>query len=111
MLRKEIVEALLTFRHERDWEQFHTPKNLAIAITVEAAELLEHFQWTTEAGGVDIAAREPVLEEIADVAILLTYLSHDLGIDLDAAVSQKLLINGERYPVGTSRGSARKHGA
>ncbi len=109
MLRKETVAALLTFRHERDWEQFHTPKNLAIAITVEAAELLEHFQWTRETGRVEVASNGPVVEEIADVAILLTYLAHDLGIDLDAAVSQKLQINGQRYPVATSKGTAKKH--
>lgn len=109
MLRKETINALLAFRREREWGQFHTPKNLAIAISVEAAELLEHFQWTTEAGTAEVVSSEPVIAEIADVAILLTYLVHDLGVDLDAAVMQKLVVNGQRYPVTTSRGNARKH--
>ncbi len=110
MLRKATLDALLAFRRERDWDQFHTPKNLAIAISVEAAELLEQFQWTTEAGARDLTSNEALMEEIADVAILLTYLAHDLGVDLDAAVAKKLAINGQRYPVATSRGNATKHG-
>lgn len=109
MIRKELVDALLEFRRERDWSQFHTPKNLAIAIAVEAGELLEQFQWTTDAYDPAAASRESVRDEIADVAILLTYLAHDLGIDLDAAVTHKLALNGERYPVATSRGNATKH--
>jgi dCTP diphosphatase len=111
MLHDDTVEALLTFRRERDWEQFHTPKNLAIAIAVEAAELLEHFQWTTEAGSASPDPAGPLEEEVADVAILLTYLVHDLGIDLGAAVARKLEINEQRYPVAASRGHARKHSA
>ncbi|HET8649328.1 MAG TPA: nucleotide pyrophosphohydrolase [Gemmatimonadales bacterium] len=103
------MAALLAFRHERDWEQFHTPKNLAIAISVEAAELLEHFQWTTDAGAPSQGDENAISEEIADVAILLTYLTHDLGIDLDAAVARKLAINGARYPLEQSRGTAKKY--
>ena len=109
MLRKEIVDALLAFRKDRDWKQFHTPKNLAIAISVEAAELLEQFQWTKEEGAVAAGSSDAIKQEIADVAILLTYLAHDLGIDLDAAVARKLAINGEHYPLETSKGSAQKH--
>jgi NTP pyrophosphatase (non-canonical NTP hydrolase) len=111
MLPDHTVDALLAFRHERDWEQFHTPKNLAIAIAIEAAELLEHFQWTTERGALDPTSLEPVSEEIADVAILLTYLAHDLGVDLNAAVTRKLVINGQRYPAATSRGHSRRPGS
>lgn len=109
MLRDETVAALLSFRRERDWEQFHTPKNLAIAISVEAAELLEHFQWTADSDTASRADQDALSEEIADVAILLTYLAHDLKIDLDAAVARKLAINGQRYPVESSRGTARKY--
>jgi dCTP diphosphatase len=112
MLSEATRAALLAFRHERDWEQFHTPKNLAIAISVEAGELLEQFQWTSEGtappGGV---ASEAVLHEIADVAILLTYLATDLGVDIDAAVRLKLALNEERYPVARSKGNALKHEA
>lgn len=109
MLNKETIQALLAFRRERDWEQFHTPKNLAIAIAVEAAELLEHFQWTSELAPGEAGGSEALAEEIADVAILLTYLAHDLGIEMDQAVLRKLAINGRQYPVATSKGSARKH--
>jgi dCTP diphosphatase len=106
----ESVEALLNFRRERDWERFHTPKNLAIAISVEAAELLEHFQWSADSDVQSAGLGEKVRDEIADVAILLIYLAHDLKIDLDAAVRHKLEVNRDRYPVETSRGNARKHG-
>jgi NTP pyrophosphatase (non-canonical NTP hydrolase) len=106
MLDPTLVEALLAFRRAREWEQFHTPKNLAIAISVEAGELLEQFQWTHEG-----AIREPsaaLRHEMADVAILLTYLAHDLGVDLSDAVREKLADNDRRYPVDEARGSARK---
>jgi len=108
MLSKPTLDRLLAFRRERDWEQFHTPKNLAIAIVVESAELLEQFQWTkASAAPEDLAG---LREEMADVAILLTYLAHDLGIDLDDAVVHKLSANGRRYPVEQSKGVARKAG-
>jgi len=111
MLSEATRAALMAFRHERDWEQFHTPKNLAIAISVEAGELLEQFQWTGE-GAVppQSIASEAVVHEIADVAILLTYLATDLGVDIDAAVNLKLALNEQRYPVAKSRGNAVKHG-
>lgn len=111
MLRADLVEALLAFRRERDWEQFHTPRNLAAALSVEAAELLEHFLWTPD-GGVDAVAAEKraaIAAEIADVAMYLTYLAHDLGIDIDAAAQAKLAVNAERYPVAKARGSSRKY--
>jgi len=111
MLAETLVRDLLAFRQERDWEQFHTPKNLAIAIAVEADELLEQFQWTRDGN----ASSEPedrvaLRHELADVAILLTYLAHDLGVDLDEAVRDKLRLNAERYPAGENRGRVRKHG-
>lgn len=111
MIPDRIREALLEFRRARDWEQFHSPKNLAIALSVEAAELLELFQWTSEDGGhgVDGKRLSAIKEEMADLAILLTYLAHDLGVDLDRTVQDKLRLNGERYPVESSRGNATKH--
>ena len=109
MLSDDTLSQLLAFRLERNWEQFHTPKNLAIAISVEAGELLEQFQWSTESSLFKVAL-PAVQDEIADVCILLTYLARDLKIDLDEAVRQKLAKNGERYPIETSRGNARKHG-
>ncbi len=102
MLTDETIERLLAFRREREWERFHTPKNLAIAISVEAAELLEQFQWSGE--GEKVAATEAIRHEMADVAILLTYLAKDLSVDLDGAVRAKLELNAAKYPVETNRG-------
>lgn len=111
VLSDDLIARLLTFRTERDWEQFHTPKNLAVAISVEAGELLEQFQWTVDTRPArptdDGLAR--IGDEIADVAILLTYLAHDLGIDIDLAVNAKLARNAQRYPVDKSRGTAVKY--
>ena len=111
MLAEALVRDLLAFRQERDWEQFHTPKNLAIAIAVEAGELLEQFQWTLDGDAPSAPAdRLALRHELADVAILLTYLAHDLGVDLDEAVRDKLRVNAERYPVAENRGRVKKHG-
>lgn len=111
MLDRTLLEDLLRFRSEREWERFHTPKNLSAAIAVEAAELLECFQWSAD-GDLDtlIVEERPAIErEIADIAILLAYLCHDLGVDVDEAVRQKLELNKDKYPVELSRGSARKY--
>lgn len=111
MLSPDLLNQLLAFRRERDWEQFHTPRNLAAAVTTEAAELLEIFRWAHDAT-LDqlVAENRPAIEaEAADIAILLSYLCHDLGIDLEAAVRSKLARNHERYPIESARGTARKH--
>jgi dCTP diphosphatase len=113
MFDERTMEALRGFRRERDWEQFHTPRNLAISIALEAGELLELFQWARDDEEVAAVVRDrrPALEaEIADVAIYLAYLVDDLGIDLDAAVARKLRRNAERYPVELARGDATKRG-
>lgn len=109
MVSDSTLQALLQFRRERDWEQFHTPRNLAVAIAVEAGELLEQFQWaTSDSAPPGSEATTALRHELADVAILLTYLAHDLGIDLDSAVQEKLARNAARYPIEESRGSAVK---
>ncbi|MEI2416571.1 nucleotide pyrophosphohydrolase [Orrella sp. JC864] len=99
------------FAKERDWQQFHSPKNLACALTVEAGELLEHFQWMTEADSRRLAPekREAVGTEIADVLLYLIQLSNALGIDPVAAAQAKLLANARKYPVELSRGHSRKY--
>lgn len=112
MLPDELLQSLLAFRRDRDWEAFHTPRNLAISISLESAELLEHFQWIVgEGDGLDAASEraDQIAEEVADLAIYLSYLCHDLGIDLDRAVRMKLETNAERYPVDRARGRATKH--
>jgi NTP pyrophosphatase (non-canonical NTP hydrolase) len=108
---KRLRDALRDFAAERDWEQFHTPKNLAIAVSVEAAELLERFQWLSEAQALALAGDdlERVREELADVLLYLLRLADVLGIDLEAAADAKLAINAEKYPVDFARGNARKY--
>ena len=111
MITAETLENLLKLRRDRNWEQFHTFKNIAISIFLEAAELLEHVQWIPDSQVSDTVAEkiEEVSAEIADIAIYLTYLSHDLGIDLEQAVKTKLLINEVKYPIDKSRGKALKY--
>lgn len=111
MVTKGTLEALLAFRRERDWEQFHTPKNLAVAISVEAGELLERFQWTVDGteAGASAERLQAVKHELADVAIYLTYLANDLDVDIDACVQEKLAVNRLKYPVNRSKGSASKY--
>lgn len=111
IVAKEILDELLAFRKERDWEKFHTPKNLSIALSVEASELLECFQWAKDAELEDMVVRErgAIEEEIADMAILLSYLCHDLKVDLDRAVESKVEKNRQKYPVYLAYGVATKY--
>ena len=102
---------LRRFAAARDWQQFHTPKNLAMALSVEAAELLEHFQWLTpeQSSRLDAKARRAVGEELADVLLYLTRLADVLGIDPLAAARRKLRLNARKYPVSKAKGNARKY--
>lgn len=112
MLNESVMTALLEFRRKRDWEQFHKPKELASALTIEASELQEVFQWKTDDEVRDLltsSSREKALDEVADVAIVLSYLCHDLDIDLNAAVLSKLKKNEAKYPVDKSYGNAKKY--
>lgn len=106
-LRAEIR----AFARARDWEQFHTPKNLAMAMIVEAAELLEHFQWLTpeQSQALDPKTRAKVAQEIADVMIYLTRLADVLGIDPLQASFEKIKVNEEKYPAEKARGHNRKY--
>ena len=107
-----LIDKLLLFRRERDWEQFHRPKDLAISIVLEAAELLEEFQWKDD-GEIKRYLREGGLarvgEELADIAIYIALMSHDLSIDLLEEIEKKIVKNEGRYPVGKSKGSAKKY--
>jgi NTP pyrophosphatase (non-canonical NTP hydrolase) len=108
----EILRARLAqFAAERDWEQFHNPKNLAMALVAEAGELVEHFQWLTfeEARNLPPDTREEVALEAADVLLYLVRLCDRLGIDLADAAQRKLAINARKYPVQASRGKATKY--
>ncbi len=106
-----LRDALRAFARARDWEPFHTPKNLAMALSVEAAELLEQFQWLTpeESAALDRIRREAVAQEIADVLIYLTRLADVLNIDPLAAAFAKIELNARKYPVEKSRGHHRKY--
>jgi dCTP diphosphatase len=105
-----LKQQVRAFAAERDWEQFHSPKNLAMALIVEAAELVEHFQWLTESQSLSLTAaqREPVAQELADVLIYLVRLADRLDIDLLAAAERKIEINARKYPADRVRGSAKK---
>ena len=106
-----LVKALRAFAQAREWEQFHTPKNLACALSVEASELLEHFQWLTEAQSQSLSPdkKSAVASEAADVFLYLLQLCDKLGIDLMAAAQAKMLVNAEKYPVETARGTSAKY--
>ena len=104
----EAKEQVIAFRDARDWAQFHNPKDLAISINLEAAELLEVFQWS----GTDLEVEQKAskaTEELADVAIYCIYLADRLGVNLPEAISDKIDANSAKYPVDKSRGSARKY--
>lgn len=110
---KALQLRLSEFAAKRDWEQFHTPKNLASALTVEAAELLEQFQWLTAEGStVDSLSDkqlDAIQQEVADVGIYLLRICDVLGIDLERAIDRKLEINTEKYPVELAKGNATKY--
>ena len=110
---KSVQNQLREFAEEREWGQFHSPKNLATALAVEAAELLEPFQWLNEEESHRLADSPAdyarVEEEIADVMIYLLRLADVLGVDLELAVENKIRRNGEKYPVALARGNAVKY--
>jgi dCTP diphosphatase len=107
----ELRDALRVFAAERDWDQFHSPRNLATALAVEAAELLEPFQWLSDEQGANPSpeTRVAVEQEMADVLLYLVRLADRLDVDLAAAARAKIVKNGVKYPVEKSRGSSRKY--
>lgn len=108
---ESLTSEIRAFRDARDWLQFHNPKELAVAITAEAGELLQHFVWqTAEQSEQRVAERKTEIQsEIADVAILLFELADNCGIDLAASMRDKLARNEERYPVAKAKGSNKKY--
>jgi NTP pyrophosphatase (non-canonical NTP hydrolase) len=106
-----LQQRLTAFASARDWGQFHSPKNLAMALSVEAAELLEEFQWLTEEQSktLDDARRERVRLELADVFIYLLRIADVLGVDLMKAADDKIALNERKYPAERVRGDARKY--
>lgn len=108
---KQLHDALDQFATERDWNQFHSPKNLAMALTVETAELQECFQWLTEAQSKELDEHQlaAVRDEIADVQLYLIRLAGKLGVDIELASWAKMEKNAAKYPVDRVKGSARKY--
>ena len=111
----ELKSRVLHFVRERDWEQFHSPKNLSMALAAEAGELMEHFLWSTpdQAAVVarDPAKRERIAEELADVVIYALEFANIAGLDVAAAIERKMTANAARYPVEKARGRSDKYDA
>jgi dCTP diphosphatase len=109
---RALAQELRRFAAERDWVQFHSPKNLVMALTGEVGELAEVFQWVTEdqsrTAASDPRTAQAVRDELADVTLYLVRLADVLGVDLDEAVRHKLTVNAAKYPIETVRGSSRK---
>jgi NTP pyrophosphatase (non-canonical NTP hydrolase) len=107
----ELTQRICAFRDARDWAQFHSPKDLAVALTAEAGELLQHFVWQTPEQSLERVSsrRDEIAGEMADVAILLMEFAEVTGISLGEAVAAKLARNEQRYPVEKARGSNKKH--
>ncbi len=102
---EEIKQALLNFRNERDWEQFHNPKDLALAISIESAELLELFLWKN----ADEANVERIKEELADILSFSFLLAEKYGFDIKEIILEKIKLNGQKYPVDKAKGTAKKY--
>ncbi len=112
MINADLLKQLIEFRREREWEQFHNPKDIAISLSIEAAELLEWFQWRNKTEikqMLETDKREALEDEIADVAVYLSYLCHDLNIDIEQAIQRKMQKNAAKYPVDKVKGRADKY--
>lgn len=106
-----IKRQVRQFVVERDWDQYHSPKNLSMALIVEAAELVEHFQWLTEEQSANLSLEKlaEVEQELADIQVYLISLANNLKLDLIAAVDKKLALNAQKYPADKVRGSSKKY--
>lgn len=108
---KLLSDAVVAFRDQRDWKQFHNPKDVSISLLLEASELLELFQWKREDELASLARdkQQRIAEEVADVFYYTLLLAHDLKIDLATALRDKLAINAQKYPVDVAKGSSKKY--
>ncbi len=107
----QLTESIIKFRDQRDWQQFHNPKDVSLSLVLEATEVLEHFQWKN---GEEIKEyikthKSDIGEELADVFYWVLLLSHDLGIDIEKALKKKMIINAKKYPVKKSKGKNTKY--
>ena len=107
-MTEETIKQILKFRDDRDWKQFHNPKDLAISISLEAAELLEVFQWS----GTDVSnegKQEKIKEELVDVLTYCVLMADACGLDIDEIVQEKIKVNNEKYPVSKAKGKKEKY--
>lgn len=111
MIKKDTIDRIIKFRNDRDWGQFHTLKDLCLGLGIEVAELQEFFLWKNDQELSETIAlkSESIGEELADIFIFLTYLSNDLGVDLNEAVNRKIDKNNTKYPIEKSKGSNKKY--
>ncbi|NUQ82525.1 MAG: nucleotide pyrophosphohydrolase [Bacteroidetes bacterium] len=105
---QQLTELLIQFRDDRNWQQFHDSKNLALALSIEAAELNELFLWKNGAD-IEKVDRQKLAEELADVFAYALLLAHKHDLDVEKIISEKIRINGEKYPIDKSKGSSRKY--
>jgi len=106
---QELKDAVQGFVRERDWERFHSPKNLSMALAAEAAELMEHFLWDTLEASEETARKEEVADEVADILLYLLEFANMTGIDISEAVAAKVKKNAEKYPVEKAKGNSLKY--
>ncbi|MCR8636825.1 nucleotide pyrophosphohydrolase [Paenibacillus radicis (ex Xue et al. 2023)] len=103
-----IIKKIIEFRDERDWKQFHNPKDLAISLTLEASELLENFQWKDSSEAIK-QNMEQIKDELADVLIYSLMIAHDLEIDIESAILSKIEKNAKKYPIDRFKGTSKKY--
>ena len=108
---EELTQRLIAFRDARDWNKFHNPKDIALSLVLEAAEVLEHFQWKDKetVEKYVVTNKADIAEELADVFNWILIMSHDLNIDILEASEKKILKNAEKYPVEKAKGNAKKY--
>ena len=108
---KKLTEKIIRFRDDRDWKQFHNPKDVALSLVLEAAEVLEHFQWKnqTEIEQYIVRAKDEIGEELADVLYWVLLMSYDLKIDIKSALKRKIKQNEKKYPVAKTKGKYTKY--
>ncbi|MEK3865187.1 nucleotide pyrophosphohydrolase [Paenibacillus sp. FSL H7-0716] len=107
-MNEELVKQILVFRENRNWEQFHNPKDLAISLSIEASELLENFQWKSSGEAVQ-SKKEQIADELADVLVYAVYLAQSLGLDLEDIIFAKLKKNEAKYPIEKAFGKKDKY--
>jgi len=106
-----LIRRITQFRDERDWKQFHNPKDMSISIVLEATEVMEHFQWKTPEESILYIEnnKESIAEELSDVLYWVLLLSHDLGIEISEAFENKMQQNEKKYPINQAKGSSKKY--